>query len=136
MNEESIFKPYLKLYGQGVHQERPWWRYIPNWGGQLERADGKVEPITRIEEVDREQPMPKPPVWPGQCWADAYGRTFFVVGKTAELEWVLGGTTALMDEVCTFHRDQLYGSKVVQGDIVALLYGPSIYGRDVPWSRG
>lgn len=59
--------------------------------------------------LERELPMPRPPIWAGQCWSlpgTFEGKPFFLT-NTHEAEG--------------------------QPWVGALLYGPTKYGRDVPW---
>lgn len=61
--------------------------------------------------LERDFPMPRPPIWAGQCWSlpgTFEGKPFFLTDtyKAEEEPWV-----------------------------GALLYGPTKYGRDVPWQH-
>lgn len=61
-----------------------------------------------ILRLERECPMPRPPIWAGQCWClpDVFGgKPFFLTDRAGENKSWVG----------------------------ALLYGPTKYGRDVPW---
>lgn len=62
--------------------------------------------LSKIEEVDTKCPVPRPPIWPGQYW------------------YVKKGNRKV------FISERYVGP---EEQFTALLYGPSIYGRDVPW---
>lgn len=78
--------------------------FVPQWPGDLPTYVDAM--LLRLE---REYPMPRPPIWAGQCWSlqDVGTRPIYfpsVAHDAEEKPWV-----------------------------GALLYGPTKYGRDVPW---
>ena len=127
MIPEAVAKRWGPMWDQGADRLRPWWcrpglnlrrvdGLCPVDAWELDHEgidkrglwDGKESYRDFMARIDREHPLPRPPAMPGQVWLRADGREHLVTG---------GDTTPDM----------------LLGEFVALLAGPSPWGRDVPW---
>lgn len=125
MIPEAVAKRWGPMWAVGHHPERPWWTYLGPYGTDDDgnkrdgyhysrrggsrsvwAAHGYIDDT--LAAYDVEHPLPRPPAMPGQVWLRADGREYLVTG---------GDTTP----------------DLLPSEFVALLAGPSPWGRDVPW---
>lgn len=111
----------------------PW---IPGWYQTLDLIRGgrtpvatdpdPTGPITQVlAEWDEEQPLPAPPLMPGQVWiVTRLGKSRLPVGEQVYIEGL------------THARDPWASSRASYLDMrdAILVAGPTPWGRDVPWA--
>lgn len=121
----DLWSPMWARAGEAISEDRPWWRTRGPAG--VQRCDGVPAgqrldacAVAAMAQVDRDRPLPKPPLMAGQVWVVLGGD-----GQWRELTY-LGVTTteqgAFSNGYLNLHANAI------------LVAGPTPWGRDVPWA--
>lgn len=136
------------MWAKDCYPERPWW---VRTGGTFTRADGigiysqwtlenrggdprglwdGKEPYEdAMARIDAAHPLPAPPPMPGQVWCWAYD----VCGEPAKAPYESIVTHVSFNEFVRFDTDMTMMKHWPQPNTI-LVYGPSQYGANIPWS--
>lgn len=135
MIPKEVYARWSPMWAANTHPERPWWtRSYPSGEGLVyieprwQRCDGLAGPgllipdpllSAELARIDRERPLQLPSIMTGQIWTwQGMG------GKWGEAQ------VAYIDGGGQWHYST--GHLNLPSDSI-LVYGPSIYGANVPW---